>query len=83
MKRLVVRTLEALSGFCIVLILLAGGVAGCTSAGFMGAIGGLIAAFFLSVFVFGALFILLEQNQSLREIRRILETDGRASMRAP
>ena len=83
MKRLVVRTIEAISGFCIALLLLAGLMAGYNYAGVAGAIGGLIAAFFASVLVFGVLFILLEQNENLREIRRMLELQGRSSARAP
>jgi len=41
--------------------------------GFLGAVGGLIAAFLLSVSIFGFLFIALDIRETLREILKLLK----------
>ena len=43
----------------------------------MGALLGIIIAFFISVMTFGVLFIALEANQNLRDIRSLLENQVR------
>ena len=91
MKRLIVRTLEMFSVVAIILILVIGLGVGYARGNTEGAIVGLIIAFLLSVMTFGALFILLEMNQSLREIRDLLQkgnslptsSDSAATVSAP
>ncbi len=73
MKRIIVGTLDKIAVAAVILLLLAGLVIGWDAGEEVGAIGGLIVAFGVSVVIFGALFILLEMNASLLSILNILE----------
>jgi hypothetical protein len=74
MKQLIVQSLEKLSTACVVVLLLAGLIIGYQMADATGAIVGLVIAFFISVVTFGMLFIALEANQNLRDIRSLLQS---------
>ena len=76
MKRLIVGSIEILSFILIVIFVLAGLISGFQGGGAVGAVAGFIVSFAAAVVVFGALFILLEMNESLRAIRRLLEAQG-------
>lgn len=81
MKRLIVSSIEPLSAVVIVLMLMVGLIGGAgvgyhlggAALAVVGAILGVIAYFALAVLIFGALFILLEMDESLRAIRALLE----------
>ena len=82
MKRLIVRLLEGLSIIIAGILLLVGFLVGRemgqnVGAPIEGAIVGLIVALVVDVLIFGALFIFLEMNESLREIVKILKSQSR------
>ena len=76
MKRLIIGSIDILAVVGVVVVLLAGLINGYLAGGAIGAIIGLVVSFVIAVTVFGALFILLEMNDSLRAIRKSLETSG-------
>jgi hypothetical protein len=79
-KRLIVGSIEMLSVILSVLSLLIGLFSGWAAAGLWGALGGLIVAFVGTIVIFGALFILLEMNESLRAIRQQLDAQSDRSV---
>jgi hypothetical protein len=83
MKRLIVQAVDALSVIGVLVLLVGGLVGGYQAGGGPGAIGGLLAAFVASIVIFGALFIFLEMNQALRDIRRLLESGAGARGSGP
>ena len=76
MNRLIVGSIEILSFVLIVIFILVGLISGFQGGGAVGAVAGFVVSFAAAVVVFGALFILLEMNESLRAIRRLLEAQG-------
>ena len=89
MKRLIIRSIQALSTIIIVLMLASGILSGAATgyeAGYslpalwavLGAIVGLIVAYVVACLVFGALFILIDMDDSLRAIRELLERERAA-----
>ncbi len=73
MKRLIIGTLEVFSHGLIILFLLAGLGLGYQAGDLIGAVVGLVAAFLLSVMIFGLVFIALDISETLREIRKLLQ----------
>lgn len=71
---LVVSSLELFSVIGFFLFLLGGFVTGWSSNGFFGAIAGLIVAFVINVIVFGVLFLVIQNNKILKEIRDTLKS---------
>ncbi|MFI5022662.1 MAG: hypothetical protein ACHQRJ_13545 [Alphaproteobacteria bacterium] len=85
MKRLIVGSIQALSTIIIVLLLISGLIIGAAAgyqhgaaAAVIGALLGLIASYVSACLIFGALFILLDIDDSLRAIRGLLERQGAA-----
>ena len=74
MKHLVVQFLEKGAVACLVVILIVGFIVGYGVHGFGTALLGVIFAFVLSVPAFGVLFLLLEMNESLRAMRKALDS---------
>ena len=77
MKRLIVDFLEKFSIFLAGLLLLIGLIAGYAADGFGTAIVGLILASLIAVLFFGILFVQLEMNESLRAIRKAMESQSK------
>lgn len=73
MKRIIVGSLEVVSLILFVLVLLASAAVGYQEARIPGAIVASTVAFISGILMFGTLFILLEINESLREIRKSLK----------
>lgn len=70
----VVSSLELFSVIGFFLFLLMGFFGGWGSNGFLGAIGGLIVAFIFNVIFFGVLFLVIQNNKILKEIRDTLQS---------
>ena len=83
MKRLIVGWLETLSLGLFGLLILVCAIVGYTVGDGGGLIGGLVVGVTLGVVVFGGLFILLEMNQHLRQIRLTLSGNGSNNSTAP
>jgi chromate transport protein ChrA len=77
MKRLIAQSLDMLSTVLVVVILVRGLIGGYQMGGAVGALIGLVAAFLMSVLVFGALFTLLDMAESLRTMRGLIEQQRR------
>ena len=75
-KRFVVDSLEASSALMAIGVLIVGVVVGYIGGQVAGAVAGLIVAFVIVVLMFGVVFTLLEMNESLRDIRRLLTAMG-------
>lgn len=73
---LVVSSLELFSVIGFFLFLLMGFLGGWGSNGFLGAIGGLIIAFVFNVIFFGVLFLIIQNNKILKEIRDTLKNNA-------
>jgi uncharacterized membrane protein len=73
MRSFISKSLEVICQLAIVILLLSGFFGGWQSGGFIGAIGGLIVAFVVSVVFFGALFILLDIAENTRRTAEALE----------
>ncbi len=69
----VVSSLELFSVIGFFLVLLLGLIAGAQGGGFIGAIGGLVGAFIFNVMFFGILFLVMQNNKVLKEIRDTLK----------
>lgn len=69
----VVSSLELFSVIGFFLFLLMGFLGGWGSSGFLGAIGGVIVAFIFNVIFFGVLFLVIQNNKVLKEIRDSLQ----------
>ena len=73
MRRFISKSLELICQIAIVVMLIAGLIGGWQEGGFLGGIGGLIAAFLFSVVFFGALFVLLDISDNTRRTAEALE----------
>ncbi len=73
MKDLIINSLEVLCKIGVLLLLIAGaGLGGSTGNPYM-AIAGLVLAFIASIIIFGLLFLLIDINDNIREIKYLLE----------
>jgi hypothetical protein len=71
MKRFITGTFELMLGVSFVLVIVAGAIAGFPLFGFIGSAIGCLAGFVIASVMFGALYILIEIRDSLRQSARI------------
>jgi hypothetical protein len=73
MKDLIINSLELLCKIGVVLLLVCGAGVGVLTGNPYMAVAGLVIAFISSVIVFGLLFLLIDINDNIREIRYLLD----------
>ncbi len=78
MKDLIINSLEVLCKIGVVLMLLSGLGAGLLTGNPFMAIAGLVVAFIASTVIFGLLFLLIDINDNIRELRYIVQKNSEA-----
>jgi hypothetical protein len=79
MRDLIVNSLELLCKICVVLMLLCGLGAGVLTGNPFMAIAGLIVAFIAATVIFGIVFLLIDINDNIRELRYTVEKNTEKS----